>query len=158
VIQMIRATATSRPMAIRLSVRPTWTSCTAESVRFTDFHVAPMCTLTRGQLLTGVDAMKNGATAVCQGRSMIRREIPTLANYFSDAGYRTILSGKWHLGDSYPHRPQDRGFQEVLSRSGPGDCPPSPRTGPTARSMGQLYNIHTDPHQDTDLSTNIPRF
>lgn len=87
----------------------------AESVRFTDFHVAPMCTPTRSQLLTGVDAMKNGATAVCQGRSMIRREIPTLANYFSDAGYRTILSGKWHLGDSYPHRPQDRGFQEVLS-------------------------------------------
>ena len=87
----------------------------AESVRFTDFHVAPMCTPTRGQLLTGVDAMKNGATAVCQGRSMIRREIPTLANYFSEAGYRTIISGKWHLGDSYPHRPQDRGFQEVLS-------------------------------------------
>jgi arylsulfatase A-like enzyme len=87
----------------------------AESVRFTDFHVAPMCTPTRGQLLTGVDAMKNGATAVCQGRSMIRREIPTLADYFAGAGYRTILSGKWHLGDSYPHRPQDRGFQEVLS-------------------------------------------
>ena len=87
----------------------------AESVRFTDFHVAPMCTPTRGQLLTGVDAMKNGATAVCQGRSMIRREIPTLANYFADAGYKTIISGKWHLGDSYPHRPQDRGFQEVLS-------------------------------------------
>jgi arylsulfatase len=46
---------------------------------------------------------------------MIRREIPTLANYFADAGYKTILSGKWHLGDAYPHRPQDRGFQEVLS-------------------------------------------
>ncbi|OVE74160.1 hypothetical protein BVX94_01235 [bacterium B17] len=87
----------------------------SEAVRFTDFHVAPMCTPTRGQLLTGVDAMKNGATSVCQGRSMMRREIPTLANYFSDAGYKTILSGKWHLGDSYPHRPQDRGFQEVLS-------------------------------------------
>jgi len=86
-----------------------------ESVRFTDFHVAPMCTPTRGQLLTGVDAMKNGATAVCQGRSMVRREIPTIANYFGDAGYRTIISGKWHLGDSYPYRPQDRGFQEVLS-------------------------------------------
>ena len=86
----------------------------AESVRFTDFHVAPMCTPTRAQLLTGVDAMKTGSTAVCQGRSMIRRDVPTIANYFGDAGYKTILSGKWHLGDSYPHRPQDRGFQEVL--------------------------------------------
>ena len=34
----------------------------SQSVRFTDFHVAPMCTPTRGQLLTGRDAMDNGAT------------------------------------------------------------------------------------------------
>ncbi|MEM7670966.1 MAG: sulfatase-like hydrolase/transferase, partial [Pseudomonadota bacterium] len=40
-----------------------------ESARLTDFHVAPMCSPTRGQLLTGIDAMKNGCTAVCQGRS-----------------------------------------------------------------------------------------
>jgi arylsulfatase A-like enzyme len=25
------------------------------------------------------------------------------------------LFGKWHLGDNYPYRPQDRGFQDVLS-------------------------------------------
>jgi arylsulfatase len=87
----------------------------AESIRFTDFHVAPMCSPTRGQLMTGVDAMKNGATAVCQGRSMVREDIPMLPNYFADAGYATGIFGKWHLGDSYPHRPQDRGFQEVLS-------------------------------------------
>ena len=87
----------------------------AESVRFTDFHVAPMCSPTRGQLMTGVDAMKNGSTAVCQGRSMVREEIPMLPKYFADEGYATGIFGKWHLGDSYPHRPQDRGFQEVLS-------------------------------------------
>jgi arylsulfatase A-like enzyme len=87
----------------------------AESVRFTDFHVAPMCSPTRGQLMTGVDAMKNGDTAVCQGRSMVREEIPMLPKYFADAGYATGIFGKWHMGDSYPHRPQDRGFQEVLS-------------------------------------------
>ena len=45
----------------------------AESVRFTDFHVAPMCTPTRGQLMTGRDALDNGATFVCMGRSMMRR-------------------------------------------------------------------------------------
>lgn len=85
-----------------------------ESIRFTDFHVAPMCSPTRGQLMTGMDAMKNGCTAVCQGRSMIREEIPTMANYFAEAGYATGHFGKWHLGDSNPHRPQDRGFQETL--------------------------------------------
>lgn len=85
-----------------------------ESVRFTDFHVAPMCSPTRGQLMTGMDAMRNGCTAVCQGRSMMRSDLPTMADYFSDAGYATGHFGKWHLGDSYPHRPQDRGFQETL--------------------------------------------
>ncbi|MEM7479266.1 MAG: sulfatase-like hydrolase/transferase, partial [Planctomycetota bacterium] len=85
-----------------------------ESVRFTDFHVAPMCSPTRGQLMTGIDAMRNGCTAVCEGRSMMRRELPTMANYFADSGYATGHFGKWHLGDSYPHRPQDRGFQETV--------------------------------------------
>ena len=85
-----------------------------ESVRFTDFHVAPMCTPTRGQLLTGHDAMDNGASFVCLGRSMMRRELPTLADLFAKEGYKTGLFGKWHLGDSYPHRPMDRGFQEVV--------------------------------------------
>ena len=85
-----------------------------ECIRFTDFHVAPMCTPTRGQLLTGRDAMDNGATFVCLGRSMIRQELPTMADMFVGEGYRTGLFGKWHLGDSYPHRPIDRGFQEVV--------------------------------------------
>jgi len=86
----------------------------SESVRFTDFHVAPMCSPTRGQLMTGIDAMRNGCTAVCQGRSMMRAELPTMANFFADSGYATGHFGKWHLGDSFPHRPQDRGFQETI--------------------------------------------
>ncbi|MEE8117199.1 MAG: arylsulfatase, partial [Gemmatimonadales bacterium] len=86
----------------------------AQSVRFTDFHVAPMCTPTRGQLLTGRDAIDNGATFVCLGRSMMRGSLPTMADVFAASGYRTGLFGKWHLGDSYPHRPLDRGFHEVV--------------------------------------------
>ena len=86
----------------------------AQSVRLTDFHVAPMCSPTRGQLMTGCDAMRNGATAVCQGRSMMREELPTMADLFRAGGYRTGHFGKWHLGDSYPYRPQDRGFDETV--------------------------------------------
>ena len=86
----------------------------SESVRFTDFHVAPMCTPTRGQLLTGRDAIDNGATFVCMGRSLIRQELPTMADIFREAGYATGHFGKWHLGDNYPFRPQDRGFEETI--------------------------------------------
>ena len=86
----------------------------AESVRFTDFHVCPVCTPTRGELLTGVDSLRNGATFVCMGRSLLRADLPTAADIFAANGYRTGHFGKWHLGDNYPYRPQDRGFQETV--------------------------------------------
>lgn len=82
-----------------------------ESVRFTDFHGSPMCTPTRGQLLTGVDALRNKACSVTAGRAVIRRDLPTMADVFRLSGYRTGLFGKWHLGDNYPYRPMDRGFE-----------------------------------------------
>lgn len=85
-----------------------------ESIRLTDFHVAPMCTPTRGQLLTGMDAVKNGAINVSSGRTLLSHDMKTIANYFQGAGYATGLFGKWHLGDNYPYRPQDRGFDETL--------------------------------------------
>jgi len=87
----------------------------SQSVRLTDFHVAPMCTPTRGQLMSGRDALDNGAMNVGSGRTMLRKTIPTMANFFVGAGYRTALFGKWHLGDNYPYRPQDRGFEETLT-------------------------------------------
>lgn len=92
----------------------------SQSVRLSDFHVAPMCTPTRGQLLTGVDAVRNGATSVCAGRSFIRRGIPTLAELFTAGGYKTALFGKWHLGDSYPNLPHHKGFQESVYHLGWG--------------------------------------
>ena len=85
-----------------------------ESVRLDDFHVAPMCTPTRGQLLTGMDAARNGAINVSSGRALLRPEIPTMANIFAEAGYSTGVFGKWHLGDNYPFRPEDRGFHETV--------------------------------------------
>ena len=85
-----------------------------QSLRFTDFHVAPMCTPTRGQLMTGLDAARNGAVNVSSGRTLLRSELPTMANFFADGGYSTGIFGKWHLGDNYPYRPEDRGFQEAI--------------------------------------------
>jgi len=85
-----------------------------QSLRLADYHVAPMCTPTRGQLLTGLDAARNGAINVSSGRALLRPELPTMANFFGDAGYATGIFGKWHLGANYPFRPEDRGFQQTV--------------------------------------------
>jgi arylsulfatase A-like enzyme len=90
------------------------------SVRLTDFHVSPMCTPTRGQLLTGLDALRNGATSVTAGRSLLRPGIPTMAEAFKASGYRTAMFGKWHLGDSWPNLPHQRGFEEAVYHLGWG--------------------------------------
>ena len=45
----------------------------SQSVRLTDFHVAPMCTPTRGQLLTGVDAAQNATITPLSPLSTLNR-------------------------------------------------------------------------------------
>lgn len=112
-----------------------------ESVRFTDFHVAPMCTPTRGQLMTGVDCLRNGAMNVSSGRTLLRREFPTLPELLKPAGYRTALFGKWHLGDNYPFRPQDRGFDECVWY-------PSSHIGSLPDAWGNDYFDDTYQHRD----------
>lgn len=91
-----------------------------ESIRFSDFHVSPLCTPTRGQLLTGMDAMHNGAATVLTGRNILRRDIKTMPEIFAANGYATGIFGKWHLGDNYPDRPMDRGFQKCVWHKGWG--------------------------------------
>ena len=91
-----------------------------EVVRLTDFHVSPLCTPTRGALMTGHRPVRNGAWATTWGRSMLRADEVTMADVFGAGGYRTGMFGKWHLGDNYPYRPQDRGFQHVVAHKGGG--------------------------------------
>ena len=86
----------------------------AESVRFTDFHVSPFCTPTRAALMTGNTPGFTGAYRTSSGRTMMHPDEKTLAHLFNENGYATGMVGKWHLGDNAPHRPQDRGFQDVV--------------------------------------------
>ncbi len=86
----------------------------AESVRFTGFHVDPLCAPTRAALLTGRYAYRAGVTAAFAGRSILRRGETTMAEVFSANGYRTGIFGKWHLGDNFPYRPTERGFGDTV--------------------------------------------
>lgn len=90
------------------------------SVRFTDFHVCPTCSPTRASLMTGKYCHSVGVWHTVMGREMLQPGVTTLADCFKSSGYRTGLFGKWHLGDNYPCRPQDRGFEEVVVCGGGG--------------------------------------
>jgi arylsulfatase len=75
---------------------PAIDSIAAGGVRFTDFFVNPMCTVTRTSLLTGHEHSQSGE---------YRHSIP-IAKMMRTAGYRTSVSGKWHQ----PVHPLDAGF------------------------------------------------
>ena len=85
-----------------------------ESIRCTDFHVSPLCTPTRAALMTGRYPARTGAYRTSAGRTLLHRDERTMAHVFADNGYVTGMMGKWHLGDNAPHRPQDRGFHDVV--------------------------------------------
>ncbi len=92
----------------------------SEAVRLTDYHVSPTCAPTRGALLTGRYTNRVGTWHTINGRSILRQGEVILAEPFAKAGYATAMFGKWHLGDNYPSRAEDHGFQEVLRHGGGG--------------------------------------
>jgi len=85
----------------------------SQSVRLTDFHVDPTCSPTRSALMTGHYSTRTGVWHTIMGRSLLGKHEVTMADVFSAGGYRTGIFGKWHLGDNYPFRPQDRGLSLI---------------------------------------------
>ncbi len=91
-----------------------------ESCRLTDFHVGTTCAPTRSGLMTGRNCNRVGVWHTVMGRSLLRKNEVTMADVFNSNGYTTGMFGKWHLGDNYPYRPHDRGFDEAFYHGGGG--------------------------------------
>src|SRR5262249_33281976 len=86
----------------------------AQSTRLTHYLSGPLCTPARASLMTGRYPYRTRAIDTYCGRSQMDPDEITIAEVLSDAGYRTGIFGKWHLGDCYPMRPNDHGFQDSL--------------------------------------------
>ncbi len=89
------------------------------------FYVSPVCSPTRASLMTGRYNYRTRLVDTFKGRSMMEPEEYTIAEALSESGYRTGIYGKWHLGDNYPMRPTDQGFDESLIHLGGGLGQPS---------------------------------
>jgi len=85
-----------------------------ESTSLDRFFVSPSGAPTRAALMTGRHEFAVGVSHSILGRSLLRPGIQTLPELMGKAGYATGIFGKWHLGDAYPCRPEDRGFDEVF--------------------------------------------
>ena len=85
-----------------------------QGVQLDNFHVDPTCAPTRSAWMTGRYSNRVGVWHTVQGRNLLRSREVTMADVFSDNGYATGIFGKWHLGDTYPFRPEDRGFQHTV--------------------------------------------
>jgi arylsulfatase A-like enzyme len=84
-----------------------------EGLRLTSTYAQPTCTPTRAALNTGRLPVRSGLLmpALLNDKADISSEI-LAAKLLSTAGYRTGLSGKWHLGEKDGTRPWQVGFDE----------------------------------------------
>ncbi|MEO6215433.1 MAG: arylsulfatase [Sphingomonas sp.] len=100
-------------------------------VRFSDFHVAGTCSPTRAMLQTGISNHRAGLGNMPETippehigkpgyETALNGRVVTMASLFRDAGYRTYLTGKWHLGKSPGTMPTARGYDHAFSLADAG--------------------------------------
>ncbi|KRB58302.1 arylsulfatase [Rhizobium sp. Root708] len=88
----------------------------AEGLKLTSTYSQATCTPTRSAILTGRLPVRTGLTRPILAGDKITRnpwsDETSLPKILGEAGYKTILSGKWHVGESEGMRPHDIGFDE----------------------------------------------
>ena len=99
---------------------PNLDALAAQGLRFRQFYNAARCCPTRASLLTGLYPHQAGVGHMVNDRGVaayqgfLNESCVTIAEVLKDAGYTTLMSGKWHVGEERPHWPVDRGFDEYF--------------------------------------------
>lgn len=132
-----------------------------QSLNLTNFYVAPVCAPTRASLMTGRYSERTGVYDTYKGGAIMSDSEITIAEILQENGYETGIFGKWHLGDNYPYRPFDQGFEtSVVFRAGgvgqPGDIfnffardssyfnPVLFKNGEPVKTIGYCSDVYTD--------------
>ena len=102
-----------------------------QGTRFTQYRSSPLCAPSRAMLLTGIDNHRTGIASIPEvlldehqgaaGYSMfLEPGVKTIADRLRDNGYRTYMTGKWHMGSRVEDLPVSHGFDRsfVLDASG----------------------------------------
>ena len=122
------------------------------STRFSRFLVCPTCSPTRSALMTGRHSMRNGVTHTILERERLTLDAVTLPQALSQAGYKSGIFGKWHLGDEEPYQPHRRGFDHAFIHGAGGigqaydcscaDVPQNSYYDPVVRMNGSFVKTH----------------
>ncbi|RKG53594.1 arylsulfatase [Acinetobacter cumulans] len=97
-----------------------------EGLRFTNFHTASTCSPTRSMLLSGTDHHLAGLGSMAESirpeqkgqpgyEGYLNDQVAALPELLQDAGYYTVMSGKWHLGLTADRFPAKRGFEKSFT-------------------------------------------
>lgn len=101
----------------------------SNGLRFTRFYNTARCSPSRASILTGLYPHQAGVGFLTSSSSSELRRIlgppgyldnlndkcVTIAEVLRTTGYKTYLSGKWHVGQERPHWPVDRGFDRSFT-------------------------------------------
>ncbi|MBS0384111.1 MAG: sulfatase-like hydrolase/transferase, partial [Proteobacteria bacterium] len=110
---------------------PTISALARRGAQFSHYYTSPLCAPSRAMLLTGVDNHRTGVATIPEvlppeqqghrGYTMhLEPNVLTIAQRLRGVGYRTYITGKWHLGHGQGDLPNDHGFDRsfVLDASG----------------------------------------
>jgi arylsulfatase len=86
-----------------------------EGAVFTSWYGQASCTAGRASFMTGRIPIRSALSIVVApgDRNFLRKETPTIAEFFQKNGYSTFFTGKWHLGDTPESYPTNHGFDEM---------------------------------------------
>lgn len=100
---------------------PNLTDLALQGTRFQEFYNNSICAPTRASLLTGQYSHRAGLgyfnvnLGLPAYQGFLNKESPTLGEVLQQAGYSTMISGKWHVGDDYDQWPAQRGFERSFN-------------------------------------------